>query len=181
MEYVLNNNVDLCKLKEMFDTMSMENNNDATIEDVEEEEEESSHSDNELDDEIIPESFSINDYNYDIIPEELIKKKIMKEILKNEYRDKLLINYFKEESFYPDVVEKYDEIKKKIYYFFYKLLNSDEWEELLYEKFMEHEMTKDLFLCHFTRKGLIVSSLLENEIYNTYKEITLSLINEIEL
>ena len=190
MEFVLKNNMDLLKLKDMFETM--ENEEKPTIEELEEEETTVHTEESEIDEEIIPESFSINDVDKDLIPDKLLEKRLCKEFLKEVEKDSLLLYHYHQNfslfhSNKEDIEEKYNEIEKKVYYSFYKLLQSEEWEEILYEKIIESNLTKDFFLLYFSSKGLLRNE--SNDIFffndpvikDKYKELVHSLFEEIEI
>lgn len=182
MEYVINNNTDLSKLKEMFTSMSIEEHDKPVIEELEEEEN-SVHSDeSEIEEEIIPESFDEDDLDIELIPDKLLEKKLCKEFLKEEDKCELLLYYYndKENVVNDRVEEKYKQIKRRIYYYFYKLLQSEEWEEILYEKMIESNLSKYLFLYYFSYRGKINGLSFKEDTKHKFKELVHSLLEEIE-
>lgn len=183
MEYILNNNTELLKLKEMFDSMSIEEHDKPVIEEIEEEENSIDTNESEIDEEIIPDSFSITDFDIEFIPNKVIEKKLCKEFLKEENKDYLLLYYYngKTDAYNYEVEEKYNEIERKIYYSFYKLLQSEEWEEILYEKIIESDLSKEFFLYYFSYKGLIKDISFKEDLVDKYKELVHSLFEEFEL
>ena len=90
MDYVIKNNTDLLKLKDMFDTMNLDEHKKPIIEDLDEEEISYSSNNSEIENEIIPESFLIEDLDINIIPKKLLEK----DYVKNFYKMKKKINYY---------------------------------------------------------------------------------------
>ena len=182
MEYVLNNNTDLIKLKEMFNSISIDDSSTPKIEELEEEENSLQTDESEVDEEIIPESFEKDDLDIELIPNKLLEKKLCKEFLKEEDKCELLLYYYndKENIVNDRVEEKCNEIERRIYYYFYKLLQSEEWEEILYEKIIESDLPKEFFLYYFSYQGKINGLSFKEDTKNKFKELVHSLLEEID-
>jgi len=182
MEYVLNNNTDLLKLKEMFTSMSIEEHDKPVIEELEEEENSLQTDESEIEEEMIPESFEKDDLDIELIPTKLLEKKLCKEFLKEEDKCELLLYYYndKENVVNDRVEEKYNEIERRIYYYFYKLLQSEEWEEILYEKMIESNLSKDLFLYYFSYQGKMNGLSFKEDTKHKFKDLVHSLFEEID-
>ena len=68
----------------MFDTMNLDERKKPIIEDLDEEEISYSSNNSEIENEIIPESFLIEDLDINIIPKKLLEKRLCKEFLQDE-------------------------------------------------------------------------------------------------
>ena len=79
-----------------------------------------------------------------------------------------------------EIEEKFHTIKKKVYYSFYKLLQSEEWEEILFDKIIETNNSKDFFLYYFFKKGTIDGLSFKEDIKEKYTDMVQSLFQEID-
>ena len=148
MEFLINNSSDIQNLKEVFEnknelqstpffeTVSPQENEKLSMECLDEEEISYQTKSTEMDDDFIPDSFSKYLVDTSLIPKEVFEKKLFHEILKKKDKDNLLLYYClgKKDEPSPELKEFFELIEKKVYFYFYKLFQSEEWEELLYEK-----------------------------------------------
>lgn len=182
----------------IIEELSEKDSND-TIDDKENSEEESIESSNLSVEEEISEDFYKEKLEEDykgFVPYSLINKSIYKEILNKEEdlqeRRKLLLyfsfknkNIFQEleifksnllelEIFTNSLVQKFLEIERRVYWKFYKFLESDEFEELIFDKIIESN-NLSLFAYHlyFRKIDDFNKKDLDNKIYD-YRSSSLS-------
>lgn len=182
MEYLINNNTNLINLKEIFDNNNTE---DQQVIEYIDEETNSVHTSEsgDIEEEIIPESFFKEDLDIELIPSKLLEKKLCREFLKEEDKEYFFLYYFndRENVLNHKVEEKFKEIERKVYYSFYKLLQTEEWEEILYEKIIESDRPKEIFLYYFSCKELISGLSFKEDTKDKFINIVHSLLEEIDL
>lgn len=179
----------------IIEELSEKNSND-TIDDEENSTEESIESSNISVEEEISEDFykeKLEEKYKGFIPYSLINKSIYKEILNKEEdlqeRRKLLLyfsipqkekniwnwnklekdnnNKFELEIFTNSLVQKFLEIERRVYWRFYKFLESDEFEEFIFDKIIESN-NLSLFAYHlyFRKIDDFNKKDLDNKIYD---------------